>query len=314
MWAPALEQGSFEDGGAAMRHRPLAFWLDYVRSLTELDAPLLVTQGHCDRPAERRKPDAPTADFRYVRSLSVSAKTDLGLGVLREEIEEAVRDEIDLRPLPPIRVGRAEVREMLRSMWEADQQRPPAERQHRTLAVDDFRELCERNGKISDPGSLLDYLHQTGVVYYRPELFEDRIILDRRWALDAIYTLFDRERTLPVLNRHGRFSRRELELLVWGDYSEADQLLFLSFIQSCGICFPVRRISANDAGEEWEYIAPELLPEWSEVQDWLVGRMQGESGATASVHYDFLHEGILRNLFATIGRRAQDHAIYWKYG
>src|SRR5438105_1620655 len=46
--------------------------------------------------------------------------------------------------------------------------------------------------------------------------FGDRIILDQTWALEAIYTLFHRENTLPKLRRDGRFTRRGLDGAVPG--------------------------------------------------------------------------------------------------
>jgi internalin A len=82
-------------------------------------------------------------------------------------------------------------------------------------------------------------------------------------------------------------------------------------MESCGICFKVRKLS-ND---EWEYIAPELLPEWSGVQEQLLGRLRDDPpDAEASARYAFLHDGILRNYLAKLGEHAKDAAIYWKYG
>ena len=43
-------------------------------------------------------------------------------------------------------------------------------------------------------------------------------------------------------------------------------------MESCGICFKVRGLP-ND---RWEYIAPELLPEWSAAQEQLLGRLRDE--------------------------------------
>ncbi len=118
-----------------------------------------------------------------------------------------------------------------------------------------------------------------------------------------------------MLNRHGRFTRRELELLVWQKFSVAEQELFLSMMESCGICFRVRDVSNDRQESEWEYLAPELLPEWSVAQDWLLGRMQGDGDETrVEVRYRFLHEGILRGFLSRLGQQAGDAALYWKYG
>ena len=68
--------------------------------------------------------------------------------------------------------------------------------------------------------------------------------------------------------------------------------------------------------KEWEYIAPDLLPTWSEPQkSLLAGRVpMGHPMAEAEACYPFLHEGLLRGYLSRIGQRAGDAAIYWKYG
>jgi internalin A len=82
-------------------------------------------------------------------------------------------------------------------------------------------------------------------------------------------------------------------------------------MESCGICFKVRKLS-ND---EWEYIAPELLPEWSDAQELLFGRLRDDPpDAEATARYTFLHEGVLRGYLSKLGKHAKDAAIYWKYG
>lgn len=315
LWNPDSEAGQFEQGGATIEHRPLSFWLDYLRGLAGTESPILVVQSKCDRPEDRCKFEASTDDFRLLRPLSFSAKTDFGKRVLEGELEDAVRDVLSRRPPIMIGQGRVEIRDQLRRMLEEDQKKPAEDRQHRTLSLDEFRNLCQANGKVSNPEALLDYLHHSGVVFYRPGLLDDKIVLDQNWALEAIYTLYNRERTLPVLNRHGRFTRRELELLVWEEFSEGEQELFLSMMESCGICFKARNLSKDHANPEWEYVAPELLPEWSVAQEWLLGRMiAGPAEADETVEYKFLHERILRGLLSKLGRKAGDAALYWKYG
>ena len=85
----------------------------------------------------------------------------------------------------------------------------------------------------------------------------------RGGMLDAIYTMLDREKSLPYLVRDGRFTRRILGDLVWREYREEEQKTFLGMMQSCGICFPSREISTGSGTAEKEYIAhPDLLPQW----------------------------------------------------
>jgi internalin A len=194
----------------------------------------------------------------------VSAKTGLGLNLVKAALEESVRDRFERRPPPPIGVGRVAVRNRLRQMLEEDQMREPVQRQHRLLVRAQFdrlrpmkrsvrfqTRLCDDMCWISDKEALLDFLHHNGVIFYRPGLFQNHIILDQNWALEAIYSIFHREKCFKQLKKlHGRFCREDLELLSWSDYTPQDQNVFLGMMESCGICFKARFLSNN----EWEYL------------------------------------------------------------
>jgi internalin A len=139
-----------------------------------------------------------------------------------------------------------------------------------------------------------------GVIFYRPGLFQNQIILDQNWAMKAIYALFDRKKIQPLLRGYGRFSRTDLEALIWSGYTVEEQKVFLGMMESCGICFKLRKFS----DDEWEYIAPDLLPEWSDAQEQLLGRLRDEPPTSErSARYAFLHDGILRNYLSKLGQR-----------
>jgi hypothetical protein len=197
-------------------------------------------------------------------------------------------------------------------MLEEDQKREPSARQNRLLKREEFYSLCAEAGGVSNSQVLLDFLHHNGVLFYRKVLFQGHIVLDQNWALEAIYAIFDRKKISPLLRGYGRFNREDLEVLIWSTYTPEEQKVFLGMMESCGICFKVRDLSHD----EWEYIAPELLPTWSDAQkSLLTGRIPtGHPMAEAEARYAFLHEGILRGYFSKIGRQAGDAALYWKYG
>jgi internalin A len=314
LWTPESErQTAYQEGSLSFRHRPLSYWVDYLRAFAGTDASMLIVQSQCDTRDKRiLHPPAPVDDFPFHRSTEVSARTGLNLGLLKENIKEAVRDRFDRRPPPPIGAGRLKVRDRLRQMLEEDQKREPAKRQHRLLDREKFDRLCTESGGISNPQALLDFLHHNGAVFYRPGLFGDRIVMDQNWALEAIYSIFHRDKCFEQLKKlHGRFSREDLELLIWSGYTPEEQNVFLGMMESCGICFKVRKL-AND---DWEYIAPELLPEWPEAQtSQLPGRIPKDHPmAEAEARYPFLHEGVLRGYLSKIGQQAGHAAIYWKY-
>ena len=141
-------------------------------------------------------PRSDVDDFATLQRVQVSAKTDLGLDLVTAALKEAVRDCLYRRPPPPIGAGRVSVRDRLRRLLNEDQTRPAVQRRHRLLERTEFDRLCEEVGGISDKEALLDFLHRNGVVFYRPGLFGDRIVLDQNWALEAIYALFERKKGL----------------------------------------------------------------------------------------------------------------------
>ena len=145
------------------------------------------------------------------------------------------------------------VRRRLEDMRDADPALPVGQRRHRALGQDEFRRPCEQEGAASSPEHLLGYLNYAGVVFYRRGLFEDRILLDEAWALDATYAVFQREKCYRQLRRlHDRFTRPLLELLIWRDHSVEEQKLFLGMMESCGICFVHRwRSGQDDDGAEY---------------------------------------------------------------
>ena len=168
---------------------------------------------------------------------------------------------------------------------------------------------------MSSPDALLTFLHRSGVVFHTPGLFHDCIVLDQQWALDAIYTVFDRARVLPVFREHGRFTRTDLAHLVWQEHSPDEQKLFLGMMEQCDICFKsgARRVGADT---EPVYVAPELLPDDRDtIRRVLAGRVPSEEpSATTTARFRFLHDGVLRSVLARIGRAVGDRATYWKWG
>ena len=139
-------------------------------------------------------------------------------------------------------------------------------------------------------------------------------MLDQSWALDAIYAVFHRDKSLRWLRRaRGRFVRSDLLDLVWQGYSAAEADLFISMMASCGICFAYREKLRDD--EETEYIAPELLPERGDIETELAEKWDpAQPSESATFDYALLHPGLMRGVIARIGGQAGVNAIYWRGG
>lgn len=149
----------------------------------------------------------------------------------------------------------------------------------RLINLDIFNEICA-NFKVTDIArpALLDFLHHTGILYKNKEFLKDTIIADQRWALEAIYKPLDRKSTFYDELRNDFKGRVRLKYLfkAFGDgYETAHKWLFLNFMRSCGLCFPLYQKDAKQTEESY-YIFPEFLPEnetpavkdlWKTAQD-----------------------------------------------
>jgi internalin A len=311
LWAPEFEnRDEYEENGIPLRNQPLAYWLDFVRTLAGEDSPVIVVQSQCDRFADQcRTPPRPDG-LGFFQCGAYSARTGLGRDPLEAQLREAIRCLLDRNGALAIGRGRAEVRRRLYGWRSEDQESTPDQREHRTLTREEFRALCDAVGGIVSWEHALDYLHHTGVVFYRPDLFDNCIILDQTWALDAVYTVFHRGRTAPWLRDSGRFTREDLASLAWQEHPVEEQKLFLRLMTSCGVCFPCGKTSQ---GEE-RYIAPDLLPSFEAVRDRLYAWKEEPAMPTLRLEYRFFHPATIRGLMSRIGRQAEDLAEYWKYG
>ena len=203
----------------------------------------------------------------------------------------------------------------MQTLRDEDAKLPYDQRRSRWLTQEEFHRICAEAMLRSEPKFLLDYLHNTGVVFYREGLFDDRIVLDQGWALEAIYAVFNRDSCLRQLRQlRGRFTRPLLEALVWSGRQEGEQKMLIGMMRSCGICFQVRE-EDREAGIEAEYVAPDLLPDRAAIQTELDALWNREGPIEKATYaYDLLLPGLLRALISEIGSQAGFSALYWRDG
>jgi internalin A len=291
--------------------------VDVARHQGHPDSPVLILQNKCDVPGQE-PPNPLRAEalkaLHYRKLLDVSAKQRRGEAALHEALHDAVTWLLDPARLgiAQIGAGRMRVQRRLEAMRSADQARPPAQRQHRLIERSEFDRICVEEGGVYSPDQLLAYLDANGIIIHRPGLFNDQIVLDQAWALEAIYAVFDRSGPLTEIRRaDGRFRRWHLANSIWSKYTKPEQALFLTMMRTCRICFLYRRFDDDDA--EGEYIVPDLLPDRAAIAAKLPWD-QGAAGEQAVYRYPLLHGGLLRAIMAEIGEIAGQDALYWNSG
>ena len=319
VWVPQSE--SSEDylyNGIRFRNQPLPYWLDYVRTVASSDCPVIVLQNQCEAASDEVAEPPAEPDqllLRYTQAQHYSAKTDRKRESLNEAIREAVKQLRGSTGVSIIGIGRVKVWKQILAWIDSDSRRSLDKRQHRTLSVERFESLCAQIGDITSSEDLLEYLHNAGVVFYRKGLFQEQIILDQSWALDAIYSIFHQKNSYrPLKELNGRFTRSLLDTLVWKVFSKSEQELLLSLMKSCGICF-VHRLFRSADSVEWEYVAPDLLPDRDSVESDLAGRWNDDGNIVERRWtYPFLNRNLLRSILSRIGSLARETAVYWKNG
>ncbi len=318
-WMPHMEDSETHTyGGMTFRNYPLLYWLNYIKQFGGTDCSVIVVQTQCDEPGQvQTLPSdvyAMLGEFKYWKTLDYSALNNRGRAALDEALTEAYQ-QIDQ---PLIGVGRQRVIDQLQIWIDDDSKRPVEQRQHRTIQYRDFVTLCENTGGISSPELFLDFLHNCGNVFYQQGLFNNQIILDQAWALEAIYAVFNRDNCYKILKEkmHGKFDSYWLGMLLWDgmDFSEQEQILFIHFMESCSICFCLdKRWQKESLQEKYEYLAPDLLPE-EPPQD-LTEKWQPDLPIENAVFgYDLLPSVLLRNFMAEVGRSAGLAGDYWRNG
>ncbi len=311
LWALQVENSDeFEENGIPLRNQPLAYWLDYVRSLAGTSSPIIVVQSQCESFGAEKAPPVTAEGFNFARTCSFGAANDHGKETLEAHLRDAIRFLGEKNGPLLIGSGRARLRQQLYEMRDSDQHLPETQRLNRTLDRSAFELLCQEAGGIASADHALDYFHQTGVVFHQKDLFGGQIVLDQSWALEAVYSVYNRARALPHLRENGRFTRQDLEVLCWKGKSRDEQRLLIGMMESCGICFIYQY--AQDG--EHTYLAPDLLPSFERVENQLFAWNEDEATIALGLEYRFLHQALLRNVISRLGADVRENAVYWKYG
>lgn len=292
--------------GVAYRNRPLAYWRDYVRQFAGPNAEVILVQTKNDRPGSAADLARIEAAYADCPSCSTSAKDGEGFNRLKRLIAEAV-GRIEAPALPIIPSSQRRVIDAITAARDGGT---------RTLDREAFAALCRDCGLIGAPEHMLHFLHHTGEVFHAEGRFGGQIIVDQRWALDAIYAVFDRAQCWQKIKaERGRFTLSLLAETAWQPFRPTDHEHLLAMMLQCGMAF--RYIESEEGEREAVYIAPDLLPDFDDpaVQRWYLREWDPEGAIqTCAIPVPLLHDGLIRALMVEIGKDAGMWAVYWKNG
>ncbi|WP_238602453.1 leucine-rich repeat domain-containing protein [Fimbriiglobus ruber] len=220
--------------GIPVKNRLIDYWFDYLVQVAGKDGhvemPIVFVKNKCDSLVDEHTDSShysfPKDRFvRLTKLLRTSAKTGSGLGDIQGSLWTAVYQIMSNYPQKLLPLSWFRVREDLRVM---QQNRSP-----RTLSLADLATICEKHGCPGDECVVRDIFHRMGVVFYRKGIFDNQIILDQSWVLDAVYTIFTPNKNFQgIIRSSGRFSRIDLMYHFWRNFSREEQSLFLSLCNS----------------------------------------------------------------------------------
>ena len=155
----------------------------------------------------------------------------------------------------------------------------------------------------------LRFLTRSGWLYWDPELYEARVIVDQAWALGVVYDTLRRRGPIykSLKDQKGRFNLADLKQLAWDgrDLSEKDQALMLSFMLSVGVIFEC----SPRYHDERQFISPNHLPEAGEIDEFSEFDSVGDDQETM-VEDESLHRGHWFALLKTLCDQYRENGIY----
>ena len=302
--------------------KTVQYWLEYVASLREdtPDAPAIDVIL-----AESGARSGSKADYQPVPGVKVVA--EVGYDLFRgTEYLEGSGSEV-LRKIGKAARAIADARRQdVAGTWFAVREavKSPEYRARNTLDAAGFAALCREKKVTPEEVEIVrGYLHESSAIFHRKRMFEGRIVVNQEWALDAIYTVLNREDTNPLKTADfpGSFTVEMLHKEAWRGkpIDRKDAATLVRMMESCNVCFRWRLLPGKAPGStdprDWEWIAPEMLMGQTPAQKLFVEIVGGKAAdETVPYDYEMLRSDILRTLMCAMGQKAGDTLLYWKGG
>ncbi len=185
------------------------------------------------------------------------------------------------------------------------------------ISKEAFNRLCDdSDSPVMEKARplLFKYLHHNGFLYSHEHL-GDSIIADQRWALEAIYRPYDRkaDHYKEFEDHDGKIHVSRLFQVFGIGYTENEKWLFLDFMKSCGLCFPLNHRPWEQGWRKNDiYVFPEFLPEGEPE------RLKARWERAKEVHMlryrlPWINYYVIQSFITAIGRKTEV-GNFWRYG
>ncbi len=232
----------------------LQYWLEYIKCFSK-GSPILVIQNKIDKPNQKDflgvDKDKWKKDFPIVDFLQVGANSGKGFLVL-ENILEQIFENNPVFQDNDLPTNWLAVREIIKQ-----KQTEGIE----TITKSEFKAICEVKNCASASDTLLGYLYDTGVFYYRQGYFDNQIILNQSWAIETIYKILNRENKyiseIVAKLQKGTLLYKNI-CKIWGNNTDAERELFIDFMVGAELAFETTKNS--NSFKDRTFAVPSLFP------------------------------------------------------
>lgn len=297
------------------RHHPVKYWYETTRELSP-DSQFVIVQNKKDRFEEIDDIVHGYAKGVKARFVHLSAKNGEDVDVLDLFLKKLAKE------LPDYDMRMPESWLKVRQFFIDNLQSAPGKGK-KLISKQDFDQLCKdcRVREITQ-SLLFRYLHHNGFLYHH-EYLGDHIIADQRWALDAIYQPLNRKAGHYEEFKEdwrGKIRVRRLFQVFdenpshRGNYTKEEKWLFLSFMESCGLCFQLNNKPFSEERSESDiYVFPEFLPAekpQAVVNDWAA---KAQNVHVLRYKLPYLNYFLIQSFITALGRKTNTDNI-WRNG
>jgi internalin A len=161
--------------------------------------------------------------------------------------------------------------------------------------------------------TLLGYLHDTGVLYYREGYFQKQIILNQTWAIEAVYKILDRENPYHEVLEHQKGILVYKNLCkIWKDNTDEERKLFIDFMLSAELAFETTEEGKYEF-KDLTFVIPQLLPleKPNDIKSW--EQKNAQHLQKTEISYRFLPKVFIQR-FIVKANRFSEVRLMWQKG
>ena len=274
---------------ARKEHNRLDYWLNIINLLGKR-SPVLIVHNKLNSPAFKKLNFQKYID-RYkekvdIGYLTVDLASEYDIDGKFEIVKETVQRYLSNLPQMGTYIPKQwiAVRNELQEILEQGK--------YHYISLNEYLSICYRNELIieKDCLTLSGYLHDLGILlhYQEDPFLRDVLILNPKWALDAIYSLLMNRQ---VINNWGKFDLDTLSK-IWRtkgyNFSEAKYLLQLMLKEKFEFCYKIE----SPREEKRIYFIPQLLQHIPPSHNWRKEKVQ----LSFIYKYPFMPKGIIHRL------------------